>query len=318
MTITSGTHTFGAGGEYADLYAALVDIANEAVPPFPQINGDITLVQVGDCDVNDLVSILPGYRSYGYKLTITSDKPHYGETNKGWLINFNTSIYIDLQRFGNHEISGLNIKATGNFIGFKIYIGYGAAELVAFRHDSTSKIYNNIFNCNNQLNCSPFSFYNNSKKNAVLELYRNKIFGHHLNMLAFDFAFSSGAFTNDYKVENNSLYGDGVGMDCAPGVSDPPLILKNNAVYSPTQNCYRFGLNQEAYNNISSDDTADDAPVQLDNYINAVFADEFKSLDPNNADFLKPVLGQNSSMSGVSQGISSNRFGIEGNPSPWS
>jgi len=74
----------------------------------------------------------------------------------------------------------------------------------------------------------------------------------------------------------------------------------------------------EAYNNISQDDTADDATTQSGNIINATAADEFVSLDSSSSDFLKPKEGGQIYNMGIAPSISENTTGIGGNARPWS
>ena len=309
MPIGSGNYTVGSGGDYPDWGPALLDIIGNSGT---YVSGDIKLTQISDCTVTYAASINPGYRSNGFKLTLTSNKNHYGNPNGGWKTYWDQAGYVDFQRFGNHEISYLNVD-VGKFSSFRLFIGYGLAE--SLHHDTTSVFRNNIINCNNKSTFNGVAYNNNYKNNINMYNFNNKIFNTYYTKTAILLAFSNGILTNNNHIENNVIYGSGVGVG---NNGDPTITFKNNAIHSNIGYCFEWGANQSSYNNLSSDASADDATTQSGNIINAVFSDEFVSLDSSSSDFLKPKYGGNAYNMGIAPSIPGNTSGIGGNPRPWS
>jgi hypothetical protein len=102
MAVTAGSYTVGSGGNYATWYAALSDMYNQT------LTGDLTFTQISDVtETQARGSMSPNLG--GFRFTITSNSPHYGDITRGWktTLNYNSSSAYWLYPFqitGNNSI----------------------------------------------------------------------------------------------------------------------------------------------------------------------------------------------------------------------
>lgn len=124
MPISAGTYTYGAGGTYATLRAAFIDMESAPGSAVGTLTGDLTLTQVGDSDDSSAVvgenaaDTQINLNLFGHTLTINSAFPHIGcalnafaTKYKSFLPRFNNSGAIVLDDFyGLGSVGGLGFN----------------------------------------------------------------------------------------------------------------------------------------------------------------------------------------------------------------
>jgi len=326
-------YTVGVGGDYTDWTDAFTNIT--------WADNSVKLVQISDITVTSTVPSIssivkpkiwtdPGTgRVYVGTLTITSNKPHYGNFNGGWKTTINigassSTIFAIGGYSCRFRMYNMNFYTESSGGGLVVGLIPGIPDVSI---DTQSKyIYNNCFNLNDN---SEYAIFCGGNLISVTALKDTKIWN---NKIAFTKAKIGGAaiFWREYPdgggiplIENNTIYGTiaAAGLYISDFPYDFKKTIKNNAIFSPTNASlpnFFFKTLDEAYNNISQDDTADDATTQSGNIINATAADEFVSLDSSSSDFLKPKEGGQIYNMGIAPSISENTTGIGGNARPWS
>lgn len=127
MSISSGNYTVGSGGNYATWSAAAADVTSQT--------GNIVLTQISA--ISDSGQALFSQALNGYSLHLTSNYPHYGDWNKGWLISASPSAaYLDfiLTGPGSLEIDNLIIKVFSS-ISYAIRLESGSSMTTNLVHD---------------------------------------------------------------------------------------------------------------------------------------------------------------------------------------
>ena len=303
MSITQGTYTLGSGGNYADLKTAIDDILKPASRR--DLTGDLTFVLISDItevSANDAVNI----RCNGYTFRITS-------LNKGGqtLINNTGGILLTLGNIadevtsanyvfdsfvwkssgnGNGFIDGDKTNVTTNYLVYDIQfnmVDYTTTCLLKIVNADSPSVFNlKVYSCKGTANVS----------DSIIQVENSKL-------------------------ENTTVYfitpgtnSDGINVD-ANSIARNNVVIRGN-VGGGTGKAFIWDASSQGYNNASDDDSADDSPVQSDNIINIVAADEFQSLVSTNEYFLFPLITGQLDTSGSTPGISSNLHGLEGYPRP--
>lgn len=317
--------TVGNGGDFSNW--------NDAFAYVPlTFETNLKLVQISDITITSLLPVFGNtYNANGFTFTICSAKPHYGIINRG----YKTIVDIPAGNDEVMEIAYLSENFNMYNMNFEIKsfndIARSVLSLTPGRGASSpavnlfKNVYNNIFNLNGLLS-NAIRIEGNLIVGGVTpvdSIWNNKILqpttypnSGGINVKQFEGTGDGGVY-----IENNSVYGTqpGNGINTLQvGGTITNMILKNNAVFiSPHGGSFDFQYhaNSKAYNNMSGDDTADDAPVQSNNYINAVFEDEFEA-DISKDNFFRPLRHSQAYNGGVAVSIGGNLAGIGGHPRP--
>lgn len=292
------TKTVGNGGNYPNWMTAISSIVPDIVPDIhTPLGTNLRYIQISDTIENGAAMTNSGVYTNGFKITLESSNPHRGKWNEGWISYWQPTgpSQIVFTTWANHEIKDLNFKwLNGNFLGVATTTGKNGNDVGSLWVE-TGLIHDNLFDMAGYNNNIAIRIYpGGAKTDPYISIWNNKIY--RCNERGIYYA---GSATKAW-IENNSIYAPAsalTGIE-AGGFN---ALLRNNAVcVDAAGDCFVFtGANCEAYGNMSTDDTADDAAIQSNNNINAIFADQFESLDPNHPGFLKPLSGAIASGGGV-------------------
>lgn len=312
--------TVGSGGDLANW--------NEAFSFLPLLwVNDFVFKQISDIEITSgLTDFNSSYNSNGHKVTIFSTKPHYGNINEGYKTIINSSSDITLFHFPwvgeNVEIFNLNFYvenySSANFTSV-LYLQPGKRTSGIPTRSVSKIIHDNIFQLNDKIRYGIFQTGNMPDITNIASTdhyWNNKILDPKeicMYLLEYD---GQGL---DFYCENNTCYSkNNVNGIRIFDIGSIPKYIINNAVLIPApgiNNCFVYSAASVARGNMSQDDTADDAPVQSGNFINAVPGDEFE-INPAKPDFLYPLRHSQAYNGGVKTGIGANKYGIEGHPRP--
>jgi len=315
--------TVGNGGYYSNWNDALSSLPLSWLDSY-------TFKQISDVEVtSELPDFDSSYNTHGNKLTIYSEKPHFGNINEGYKTIIDSALAIRLFDFQwlseNVEVFNMNFYVENfpgglnstilNFISGKHDAGLPLGNVSKIVHDNIFQIRGMLWTGIRQ-NGNMFGITNI----ISTDHYWNNIFldpsYRCVNLREYDGVGLS------FRFENNIGYSEVFERGIFIGESGTlPKYIRNNAMLfpgTPTRKNFVYSSVCVAKGNMSQDDSADDAPSQSDNIINVTPEDEFVSLDSSSQDFLKPKYGGNAYNMGIAPSIPGNTSGIGGNPRPWS
>ncbi len=267
--ITIGDSTVGSGGAYTTFAAAFADLGN--------LTGDVSFIQISNVIESATAGLTEDLN--GYTLTITTDTPHNGNYNSGWVIDcaFSSNLWtFQHEGPGVTEICGLKILRSTATTSGRFAFQYSAIT-TAF----TFNIYSNLINNNNRTH----SFLRSDDPSVILHVYNNISWNGQSGLV-----YSTSDGNANSVVENNTFYsytGNGIEVNVAVGG-----IFRNNICFD---NGVDFnigaGINLTGENNADSDGTGANGnwATGTNNQINQVAVNNFVSLNASSGDnFLKP------------------------------
>lgn len=269
------TLTFGAGGTYANLIAA---IAGAALPVSPApLPDDYTFLQVGDSTEN--ATVLFTNIENNKKIYVTTDTPHNMNPNVGHLMSLSPgSNYGWWILAGDIYVHGLHTKRVdvlGSINPVSFHCQYNPWGAPIVRVD----FYDNILDGNEIEGAGIQAGAPINDGLGRFRIYNNKIYGCSANVGC------AIALDEEYLIENNTLYKavyniNYRGIDFGnAGASN--AIARNNVAANHGIDYRRTGVAYTMENNASKDATGDAGLTGI------VEADEFESLNELSDDFLR-------------------------------
>lgn len=290
--ISSGTATTGSGGTYATWTASLADIDAGG------LTGALRFVQVSALTQSAQAA---GTESLnGYTLTLTSNNPHYGNQNAGWLTDVDigaaSEFNLGFEGAGTIIIEHLKLQSDNQDAG------YGLLFVNDVETPYDIYVHHNIFDCNNEGTYGPYV----QDADPVCYFYRNFSIGPGAAGLYVNHGNASSIY------ENNTAYGfagAGEGID-ATGEGG---TFRNNLAAGNGTDFANIGSATGNYNS-SDDATAADGSWSsgTGNIENITPGDELVSVTDTESRFLALKVASQLRDAGQTPGISANVLGMRG------
>jgi hypothetical protein len=276
------TMTWGAGGTYATLVAALNALPNP-------LDADYTLLQVGDS--TETGQHLTNAWDYGqYTVTITSDTPHNGDRNVGWVCTVTPAAATAPLILVSNGFAGFIKRFIVRDIHFVKTATGGVPAGTASIFDITISVRDIYFTAyNNIFDGTGVSHRALSISNAgvgYVRIYNNMMYAHTFGTIQFNV----GSMDQGIEIENNTIDNSNATGASQVGISvnagSTLDVQRNNVVIGSDSNDYlNAGTITTSQRNASEDATGDVG------YRNIVPADEFENLVEGGTDYMVPVRG---------------------------
>jgi len=297
--ISSGSYYIGSGGDYATWRTFFSD--------FTTFTGNITGTQISD--ITTTASATSSVNTAGYDLYLTSDTPHHGNPNLGWITYSGGSYSIFSLDFEDNtggtviHIAQLYFKSTS--------ISFG--ECIQIRNDITNGWECKVFDC--MADGNGYAYTTSAKffrHNAPLTVCTSETINCKTWDMYYGFQWSDGS-NGVGLVENCITYNtifrgiDGYGR---VGHVYNSIIHNQSGVCSNTDNC--------TYCALSDDTGGGGGGGGADNWENITIGDWVSSVDDTDDNFLGINSGNsNAKDGGKNTGLfAENTEGIEGNARP--